>query len=93
MQLVTRLPFTWVHPRVSFTTLEQVCKLLELRGCALGNDIRSTGRTGFSLGTVAHCNVSFTDSDGVSHTAHVQAESLYEAVAHAIAEFRGPYGA
>jgi len=37
---------------------------------------------------VARCNVSFTDSDGVSHTAHVQAESLYEAVALATAEFR-----
>jgi len=36
----------------------------------------------------ACCNVSFTDSDGLSHTAHVQAESLYEAVALAVAEFR-----
>jgi len=36
---------------------------------------------------VARCNVSFTDSDGVSHTAHVQ-ESLYEAVALATVEFR-----
>jgi hypothetical protein len=36
----------------------------------------------------ARCSVSFTDSDGLSHTAHVQAESLYEAVALAIAEFR-----
>jgi hypothetical protein len=36
----------------------------------------------------ARCNVSFTDSDGVSHTAHVQAESLCEAVALAAAEFR-----
>ncbi len=37
---------------------------------------------------VARCNVSFTDSDGVSHTAHVHAESLHEAVALATAEFR-----
>ena len=37
---------------------------------------------------VARCKVSFTDSDGVSHTAHVQAESLYEAVALATAEFK-----
>ena len=37
---------------------------------------------------VARCNVSFTDSDGLSHTAHVQAESLYEAVALAMAAFR-----
>jgi hypothetical protein len=36
----------------------------------------------------ARCKVSFTDSDGLSHAVHVQAESLYEAVAHAIAEFR-----
>src|SRR5271157_6219101 len=37
---------------------------------------------------VARCKVSFTDSDGVSYTAHVQAESLYEAVALATVEFR-----
>jgi len=37
---------------------------------------------------VARCNVSFTDSDGLTHTAHVQAESLYEAVALALAQFK-----
>lgn len=36
----------------------------------------------------ARCVVSFMDSDGIAHTAHVQAESLYEAVAVAVAEFR-----
>jgi hypothetical protein len=36
----------------------------------------------------ARCKVSFIDSDGLSHLAHVQADSLYEAVALAIAEFR-----
>jgi hypothetical protein len=36
----------------------------------------------------ARCAVSFRDSDGIAHTAHVQAESLYEAVAVAIAAFR-----
>ena len=36
----------------------------------------------------ARCKVSFTDGDNLSHTAHVQAESLYEAVALAISEFR-----
>jgi hypothetical protein len=36
----------------------------------------------------ARCAVSFTDSDEIAHTAHVQAESLYEAVALAVAEFR-----
>ena len=36
----------------------------------------------------ARCAVSFTDSDGIAHTARVQAESLYEAVALAVAEFR-----
>lgn len=36
----------------------------------------------------ARCKVSFTDPDGLCHTAHVQAESLYEAVALAIADFR-----
>jgi hypothetical protein len=34
------------------------------------------------------CAVSFTDCQGIVHTAHVQAESLYEAVALAVAEFR-----
>jgi len=37
---------------------------------------------------VARCSVSFTDLDGLSHRIHVQAESLYEAVALAIAGFR-----
>jgi hypothetical protein len=36
----------------------------------------------------ASCNVSFTDTEGLTHIARVQAESLYEAVALAIAEFR-----
>jgi len=36
----------------------------------------------------ARCAVSFTDSDGIIHEARVQAESLYEAVALAIADFR-----
>jgi hypothetical protein len=34
------------------------------------------------------CVVSFVDSDGLSHTAYVQADSLYEAVALAVAQFR-----
>jgi len=37
----------------------------------------------------ARCSVSFTDTDGLSHRIHVDAESLYEAVALAIAGFRG----
>ncbi len=40
------------------------------------------------LMSVARCRVSFTDSDGIDHSAHVQAESVYEAVALAVAEFR-----
>ena len=38
--------------------------------------------------SAARCKVSFTDSDGLSHAVHVQAESLYEAIALAMAEFR-----
>jgi hypothetical protein len=34
------------------------------------------------------CRVSFTDSNGIPHDVEVQAESLYEAVALAVAEFR-----
>ena len=37
---------------------------------------------------VARCSVSFTDSDGISHRIHVHAESLYEAVALAVAGFK-----
>lgn len=35
------------------------------------------------------CRVSFIDSEGISHAAEVHADSLYEAVALAVAEFRG----
>lgn len=36
----------------------------------------------------SRCAVTFTDDDGIAHTAHVHAESLYEAVALAVADFR-----
>jgi hypothetical protein len=36
----------------------------------------------------SHCRVSWTDSDHIEHSAEVDAETLYEAVALAIAEFR-----
>jgi hypothetical protein len=36
----------------------------------------------------SRCRVSFTDSDGVLHAADVDAESLYEAVAIAVAQLR-----
>jgi hypothetical protein len=34
------------------------------------------------------CRVSITDTNGIPHDVEVQAESLYEAVALAVAEFR-----
>jgi hypothetical protein len=37
---------------------------------------------------VARCRVSFTDSEKLEHSAEVEAESLYEAVALAVADFR-----
>jgi hypothetical protein len=37
---------------------------------------------------MARCRVSFTDSDKTEHAAEVEAESLYEAVALAVADFR-----
>jgi hypothetical protein len=37
---------------------------------------------------LSRCQVAFIDSDGVEHSIEVDAESLYEAVAVAIAEFR-----
>src|SRR5580658_10085750 len=36
----------------------------------------------------SRCRVSFTDSDGVLHGVEVDAESLYEAVAIAVAQLR-----
>ena len=37
---------------------------------------------------MARCRVSFADQDGILHAVEVDADSLYEAVAHAVAEFR-----
>ena len=37
---------------------------------------------------MARCLVSFTDADKTEHAAEVEAESLYEAVALAVADFR-----
>jgi hypothetical protein len=37
---------------------------------------------------LSRCQVAFIDSDGVEHSIEVDAESPYEAVALAIAEFR-----
>ena len=37
---------------------------------------------------VSRCRVSFTDEEGIPHAVEVQADSLYEAVALAVAEFR-----
>jgi len=34
------------------------------------------------------CRVSYADADGAEHTVEVEADSLYEAVALAVAEFR-----
>src|ERR1700761_5845218 len=38
---------------------------------------------------LSRCQVAFIDSDGVEHSIEIEAESLYEAVALSIAEFRG----
>jgi len=38
---------------------------------------------------ISRCRVSYIDTDGVAHAGEVDAESLYEAVAPAEAEFRG----
>ena len=37
---------------------------------------------------MAHCRVSFTGSDGTVHLVTVDADSLYEAIGLAVAEFR-----
>lgn len=37
---------------------------------------------------VSRCRVSFTDMDGLHHAVEVEAETLYEAVALAVVEFR-----
>ncbi|HKD86572.1 MAG TPA: hypothetical protein VKB58_17620 [Terriglobales bacterium] len=38
--------------------------------------------------STTRCSVSFTDNDSLSHRVHVEAASLYEAVALAVAAFR-----
>ena len=38
--------------------------------------------------TSSRCRVSFTDSEGILHGVEVDAESLYEAIAMAVANFR-----
>ncbi|SRR5579883_1838659 len=38
--------------------------------------------------SVSRCRVSYTDADGVLHCVDVDSESLYEAVAMAVAEWR-----
>jgi hypothetical protein len=37
---------------------------------------------------LSRCRVSYTDTEGIAHAVEVDAESLYEAVALAVAEFR-----
>jgi len=37
---------------------------------------------------VSRCRVSYLDQEGLDHSVEVEAESLYEAVATAVAEFR-----
>jgi hypothetical protein len=37
---------------------------------------------------ISRCRVSYTDTCGVSHAVELDAESLYEAIALAVAEFR-----
>jgi hypothetical protein len=46
---------------------------------------RRKSRYTLSMGA---CRVSFTDSEGIQHAVEVEADSLYEAVALAVAEFR-----
>ncbi len=41
----------------------------------------------YSMG-LSRCRVSFQNLDGIEHAVEVEAESLYEAVALAVAEFR-----
>jgi hypothetical protein len=57
---------------------------LKTRGDDRAN-IRRT--TSYNL-RVARCRVSFTDPEGILHAVEVDVDSLYEAVAHAVAEFR-----
>jgi hypothetical protein len=38
---------------------------------------------------VRSCRVTIQDTEGISHTVEVTADSLYEAVAHGLAAFRG----
>lgn len=37
---------------------------------------------------MAHCRVSYTDVQGIRHEVELSADSLFEAVAHAVSQFR-----
>ena len=65
-------------------------KILAVRSPASTEGICSEQKAkyGVIIGTMARCRVSFTDSDNTEHAAVVEAESLYEAVALAVADFR-----
>ena len=71
--------------------LQEPCKSKRLMGLwvssAILPHVANKRRTRYNL---AHecCRVSFTDTNGIPHDVEVQAESLYEAVALAVAEFR-----
>ena len=62
-------------------------RLLRVRQSSI---IRSEHKANISviIGTMARCRVSFADSDKTEHAVEVDAESLYEAVALAVADFR-----
>lgn len=49
---------------------------------------RSAALTLSIMPRVAHCRVSFTGSDGITHIVNVDADALYEAIGLAVAEFR-----
>jgi len=52
-------------------------------------DLRHIFAYAKDVSSVRACRVSFTDAEGITHTAVVPASSLYEAAALALAEFRG----
>jgi len=52
-------------------------------------DLRFIFAYAVDVSAVRACRVSFTDTEGIIHTAVVPASSLYEAAALALAEFRG----
>jgi hypothetical protein len=80
-----------VHTFVGAPEVEELMQLRDERLQLIRLIAVVRGRTEGEYGRIlvmALCRVSYTDTEGLAHAIDVEAESLYEAVALAVAEFR-----